>query len=152
MVASLLASFQTNLRKHLEKNHTEAYKAVEKKEEKKRQQHEKTKKAQSPKSPMSIESSLLGARPYDKGTVQYQNISRKLAIFIGTSNVPNSLVSNTEFRDFVEELNPKYDIPGRAAMSKALDLLLMGMKGKISAGLKDYGKIALTIDLWSKNV
>ena len=82
--------------------------------------------------------------------MRYQNISRKLAIFIGTSNVLNSLVSNTEFRDFVEELNPKYDIPGRAAMSKALDLLLMEMKGKISAGLNDSGKIALTIDLWSK--
>ena len=142
--------FPTNLRKHLEKNHTEEYKTVEKKEEKKKQQGEKAKKAQSPKSPTSIESNLLGARPCDKDSVRYQSISRKLAIFIGASNVPNSLVSNTDFRDFVEELNPKYDIPDRAAMSKALDLLLMEMKGKISAGLNDSGKIALTINLWSK--
>lgn len=62
--------FPTNLHMHLEKNHTEAYQALEQKEkEKKMHQLKKAKKAHSPKSPMSITSCLLGAKPYDKGSL-----------------------------------------------------------------------------------
>ena len=91
---------------------------------------------------MNIESCLLGSKPYDKATARYRNITRKLAIFIGTINVPNSIVSNDEFEDFIKELNPKYIVPGRTVMNKELDLLMQELKSKISTRLNEAGKIA----------
>ena len=34
-----------------------------------------------------------------------------------------------KFQEFVNELNPRYVVPGRTAMNKELDLLLQGLKG-----------------------
>ena len=79
---------------------------------------------QYPVSPQSIESCFLSKKPYDSSSTRYHSISRKLSILIGTSNLPNSLVTNVEFQDLVNELTPRYIVPGRTAMNRELDLLL----------------------------
>ena len=53
-------------------------------------------------------------RKYDMGNHKYQVITRKLAVFIGSSNVPNSLVENEEFKLLIEALDPQYQVPGRS--------------------------------------
>ena len=143
----------TNLRKHLEKSHSEAFKELEKKEEEKKQregQSEKAKKSKSPMSPQSIEACFSNKKPYDNGSARYCSISRKLSILIGTSNVPNSLVATVKFQEFANELNPRYVVPGRTAMNKELDLLLQELKGKIRSHLDEAGRIAIIIDIWTK--
>ena len=87
--------FPSNLPKHLEKSHSEAFKELEKKEEKKQREcrSEKAKKSKSPMSPQSIDALFSNRKPYDNGSTHFRRISRKLSILIGTSNVPNSLVS-----------------------------------------------------------
>ena len=56
---------------------------------------------------------------------------QEASILIGTSNVPNSLVTTVEFQEFVNNLNPRHIVPGRTAMNKELDLLLKELKEKI---------------------
>ena len=59
---------------------------------------------------------------------------------IGTCNVPNYLVTTVKFQEFVNELNPRYVVPGRTAMNKELDLLLQGLKGKLCKHLDTWTK------------
>ena len=42
---------------------------------------------------------------YTKDSEQYRAITRKLAIFVGSSNVANRLVDNLEFKDLVQTLD-----------------------------------------------
>ena len=126
---------------------------MEKKEEEKKQrecQSEKAKKSKLPISPKSIEACFSNKKLYENSSARYRNISRKLSILIGTSNVPNSLVTTVEFQEFVNELNPRYIVPGRTAMNKELDLLLQELKGKMCSHLDEAGRIAITIDIWTK--
>lgn len=152
--AKISGKFPTYLRKHLEKSHSEAFKELEAKEQEKKQRESQSERAaktrKSPVSPQSIESCFLSKKPYDSSSAHYHSISRKLSILIGTSNLPNSLVTNVEFQDFVNELNPRYIVPGRTAMNRELDLLLEELKGKMCSHLEEAGKIAITIDIWTK--
>jgi hypothetical protein len=43
---------------------------------------------------------------YDRESPQYKEISRHLAVFVGGSNVSNSIVENTKFIQFIEALKP----------------------------------------------
>ena len=36
-------------------------------------------------------------RKYEKTSTQWQDVTRKMALFIASSNVPNSIVENAEF-------------------------------------------------------
>lgn len=97
-------------------------------------------------SPKSIEACFLNKKPYDTGSARYHSISRKLSILIGISNVPNSLITIVEFQKFVNELNPRYVVPGCTVMNKELDLLLQEPKEKICSHLDEAGRIAITVD------
>jgi len=45
-------------------------------------------------------------RKYDRGGGRYQYITSKLAVFIGSTNVPNSILENAEFHSLLEAINP----------------------------------------------
>ena len=65
------------------------------------------------KSRQAAITSMLHVQPLFKDSMRYKDITRKLALFIGTANVPYSLVENLEFRDLLLELQPCYLPPGR---------------------------------------
>ena len=58
---------------------------------------------------------------YTKNSHQYKAITRKLAIFVGSSNVANRIVENLEFVDLLKTMDPRYPVPGRTALSKELN-------------------------------
>ena len=74
---------------------------------------------------------------------------RKLAIFIGTSNVPNSLVENLEFCD-LNTADPRYTPPSRTVISKEVEKILIELKAKIGCYLRHVKKVSLAADVWSK--
>jgi len=43
-------------------------------------------------------------RKYDRGGGQYQSITHKLAVFVGSTNLPNSIVENAEFHSLLNIL------------------------------------------------
>ena len=49
---------------------------------------------------------------------KYKAVTWKLAIFVGSSNVANTIVENYEFVDLLEALDPRYPVPSRTARSK----------------------------------
>jgi len=88
---------------------------------------------------------------YGKDNKQYKAITRKLAIFVGSSNVANSLVENLEFKDLLHTLDPRYPVPGRASIHKELDKILTELKAKMSVHVQSANAISLCCDIWSKN-
>ena len=80
----------------------------------------------------------------------YQSLLWKFALFVATSSSPTSIVENKEFRCFLKELNPRFNPPSRSAIDKEMSKLLTELKRRISASLEEGGKIALTINIWSK--
>ena len=68
---------------------------------------------------------------YPKDSNQYKAITRKLAIFVGSSSVANSIVENLEFVDLLNTINPRYSVPGRAAIHRELDLVLIELRANI---------------------
>ena len=78
---------------------------------------------------------------YSKDSHQYKAVTRKLAIFVGSSNVANTIVENYEFVDLLEALDPRYPVPGRTALSKELNCVLIELKAKITTHLESANKM-----------
>ena len=76
--------------------------------------------------------------------MKYKEITRKLAIFVDSSNVSNNIITNTEFSDLLTTADPCYTIPGRAALSKEIDRVLIDMKSKIGSYLQEARKVSVS--------
>ena len=110
--------YPTNLRAHLRKCHPKEYEEVQEKEKVKENEKEKTKKklqttaGAGPSTQYGIQPTLVATlqmkKKYSKESENYRKITRKLAVFIGTSNVANSIVESPEFHEFVSELDQQY--------------------------------------------
>ena len=87
---------------------------------------------------------------YGKDNKQYKAITQKLAIFVGSSNIANSLVEKLEFKDLLHTLDPQYLVPGRASIHKELDKILIKLKAKMSVHVQSANAISLCCDIWSK--
>ena len=99
---------------------------------------------------LTLAESLKSGTYYTQSSLQYQAISRKLATFIGCTNVPSSIVENIEFCDFVHTLDRCYSVPGRVCIGKELQKLLIELKAKIGSFLEEANKISICADIWSK--
>lgn len=55
---------------------------------------------------------IAGGRKYGYGSEKYQCITKKLAIFIGSTNTPISIVEDDTFKSFTLSLDSRYDVPG----------------------------------------
>ena len=99
---------------------------------------------------MTLAESLRCGTYYDKSSARYCDISRKLAIFVGTTNVPYSIVQNLEFQDLLSTLDHRYHVPSRAQMTKDLENVLIELKSKIGTFLEEANKASICADIWSK--
>lgn len=146
--------FTTNLKRHLEKRHTEEFRKVEKaeKEKLKKRTSNVSSKVEIPKDnrQRSLDD-LMKRNAYQRHSKKYNALTRKLAICVATTNMPNRITDNEEFREFVEELDPRYTtMPRRAALDKEIEMILVEIKQKIKALLQTARKVNLTVDIWNK--
>ena len=88
--------------------------------------------------------------PYDPQSTKQKSITKKLAIFVGTSNVPISLVENVEFQELLCKLDSRYQTPGRFKIAKELDMLYSNLKEDLRKSLDSAERISLCADIWSK--
>ena len=77
-------------------------------------------------------------------------VKKKLAIFIGSTNVPNSIVENLEFKDLLHAMDSRLIVPGRSVVGKELDKVPTELKAKIGSYLLEANKMSVCIDIWSK--
>ena len=96
--------YPTKLKNHLRIAHPEVYVALLEKEETERKskaEKEFERKAASLKvsHQLTLAESLKSGQTYEKSSRRHAEITKKLAIFVGSSNVPYNIVENLEFRD-----------------------------------------------------
>ena len=94
--------------------------------------------------------SMLSRTPYSKDSVKQKRITEKLAIFISSANVATTLVEDQEFCEFLHEMDARYIVPGRTAITTELSKAVLKLKRNISKELKSARKINLCCDIWSK--
>ena len=150
--------FTTNLKLHLKKEHAEEYKLLEeeekKKKERKRNNKRKAKSNYASSNLFSQQTNLTDIarqkKMYEVHSVKQRSITKRMAIFVGSSNVALSLVENVEFQELIHELDPRYQVPGRFKIGKDLDLIYSKLKRDLTESLNSAEKISLCADIWSK--
>jgi len=70
-------------------------------------------------------------------------ITRKLAIFVGSSNVANRMADCVEFRELLATLDPRCPVPARTAIGKELSRVFKELKAKIAAHPESANKVLL---------
>ena len=99
---------------------------------------------------LTLTQSLSASKQYKKESERYQTITRKLAIFVGSNNVTNSIVESAEFIDLLHVLDSKYKVPGRKVVGQETEKVLIEIKAKASAFLQEARKVSICADIWSK--
>ena len=61
---------------------------------------------------------------------KYKVITQKLAIFVGTTNVSNSIVENLAFKDVLHTADPWYKVPSRTVVGKELENVYIELRAK----------------------
>jgi len=95
---ALAGKFATNIKNHLKKSHPKEYQQVLRKEETMAQEKVSKKSKTLPRSQESqVTLGEAFQRKYDTKSQRCQLITRRLAVFVGSTNIPNCLVENREF-------------------------------------------------------
>lgn len=148
---TVAGKWPTNLKHHLQKYHPKQYDVVLEKEKELKAQKVKPKvKKPTLSGQLTISQAFEGKPQYTQESDRYNQITKKLAIFIGSTNVAISLVDNAEFRSLLRTLDPRYPVPGRKLMGKKLDKLILEMKGNIQQFMSTAQRFSLCADIWSK--
>ena len=142
---SVPGKFPTDLKQHLKKHHPKQLQEVLDKE-KEQKAKPKGKKPIGP-GQLTITQALEGKPLYGKDSDRYHKISKRLAVFIGSTNAAISLVDNPEFRSLVGTLDPRYPMPGRTLMGKKLDMLVAELKGNIQQYMSTAQRLSLCADI-----
>ena len=121
----IAGKYPTNLKQHLRKSHRNEYSQVLEIESSAKKTNEEAKsrkfsishKAEAMAGrQLTLSQSVASGKHYVEGSDRYQQITRKLAIFIGGSNIANSVVESVEFRDLLLTLDSRYKVPQRTAI------------------------------------
>lgn len=141
--------FASNLKNHLKRQHKEEYQKFE--EEERNRTGIKRKRAETGAS--SSQQTLTEAFKqdlYPENSRRQLAITRKLALFIGATNVPLSLVDCPEFRDLLKEMDKHYRIPYRKKLGQQIGNVYEDLRKKISKVLTASRKLNICCDIWTK--
>ena len=144
----LKGAFATNMKKHMKQQHQEAYQAYLEKESESHVETEVRKTTDSMRQ-TSIRNAIKPAL-YPKDSKKQQEITKKLAIFVGATIVPLSLIECPEFHDLLKELDKHYDIPGRKKLGKNIDAVYNNLKQSIIAIFSKVKRVSISSDIWTK--
>ena len=110
----------------------------------------KEKKGELVKGQATLQQAFAGQSAYGKNSDRYHFLYKKLALFIGCTNLPIRLVENDKLRGLIAVLDPRYEVPSRTLANKHLDALMEELKGSIQQHLLAAQRISLCADIWSK--
>ena len=92
----------------------------------------------------------LNGTMYKKDSDQHKLLTRKLAVFVGSSNIANRIVESLDFWDLLHCLDHRCQVPGRAAVKKELLQVMIELKAKASSYIQEANKVSICADIWSK--
>ena len=82
---------------------------------------------------------LKGVRKCSVDSERQKSITKELAIFLGSTNTPISIVENDRFKKLIQTLDNRYELPGRGKMGKDITVITK-MKEVISSYLQGRRK------------
>ena len=144
--------YSSNMKKHLKMYHKADFHKFEQEEGERKIAESSMKKKDSTlvsHSQMTIKQALK-SNLYPKDSKKQLAITRKLAVFVGATNAPISVVDGSEFHDLLKELNEQYEIPGRKKVGKEIEKVYTELKHTISLVLQNAKRINVCCDIWSK--
>ena len=126
--------------------------------EKKKQERDNEAKMRQPKKAKAQQSSLAAIpqsskwepHRYDKNSPVYRKITEHLAFLVGITSVPNSIVENEAFRNLINQLDPRYAVPGRKTIGKEISKLAESMRANIMTHMSSARVIHFCVNSWSK--
>uniref|UniRef100_A0A1X7VJY0 BED-type domain-containing protein n=1 Tax=Amphimedon queenslandica TaxID=400682 RepID=A0A1X7VJY0_AMPQE len=139
--------YPTNLKKHLKQSHPNEYRQFEQNErERMSEDVEKQKRDQSTSSHISLSEFAVRQKPYDKESQRNKLITTKLAIFVGATNIPLSIVECQEFRDLMYEMDKRYSEPQQKKIGNEVEKVYVGLKERIRSTLESTRRISICAD------
>lgn len=133
----------TNLIKHLKRHHVNEYREYE----------ESSKEDNTRWRQVSLADSFQKLTKLPADNIKAKGITAKLLNFIVLDDQPLSVVENVGFRDLMEHLQPRYNLPSRKYLSEtALPELYNQVSTKLAAELKGVADLSFTTDIWSSDV
>lgn len=87
---------------------------------------------------------------YNEKDKKQASLTRRLAVFIGATNQPLSLVENEEFRELMVEADPRFVIPHRKKLHLEIEKVVCELKFKLADNLKQSRMMSLCTDIWSR--
>lgn len=92
----------------------------------------------------------LFTQKLDHKSPRAQRITAKIAKYICRDLRPYQVVENAGFRELIEELEPRYEMPSRPHFSeKCIPALYENVKSNIQATLSQADRVAITTDGWT---
>ncbi|XP_075719862.1 E3 SUMO-protein ligase ZBED1-like [Rhinoderma darwinii] len=136
----------SNLAKHLADNHPDLYKEL-----KSRQKQNSTSTTPSSSSSQATIVSVLDRnRKYGKDSKEAQRLNRAVAEYICMDQVPIFTVEKSGFRNLIQQLDRKYDLPGRNYfMYTEIPQLYSEIQRAVEAQLASVPFFACSTDLWT---
>ena len=71
-----------------------------------------------------------------------------VAIYVGATNAPYSVVKNKHFKAMLEAFNAHYHAPGSTHLLHVIDGVILEMKRGIQSTLSNARKINFCADIW----
>ena len=145
--------YPTNLKGHVRKFHPTEYQEMLKKEGAVSEKKQKRKSGKAALCGPLKDQPVIAecfVKKYERGSERYQKITRKLAMYVASNNVAISVVENEDFMSLIGALDSRYGLPGRTALNKEIDKLVLEMNEKVSKYISEAKTVHLCADIWTK--
>ena len=127
---------------HMEKHHPNEYKVI-------RPTPVVCKKKQ-PSNQLSLKQIIERKQKYPKSSPKHKALTRLVTRFVCSAMLPIHIVDNKDFRQLIENLDCKYDMPGRNHFRyDAIPALYNEVRSEIEKELSEASSFSLTMDAWS---
>lgn len=111
---------------------------------------EDTKPSDTSQTPVSEYFTGSSCSKYSLNDPRQIQINEALTLFIAGDLISLSVVESQNFKNLIEKLNPKYQVPSRKTLTtKLIHEKCSEMRNDIKHKLKSAQNICLTLDLWS---
>ncbi len=151
---SIKGKFPTNLKGHLKNKHQAMFKELEEKEVRKNEEKAAKSRTKSKStftgSQKNLHEIIQGGKKYNTNSERHRSVTKQLAIFIGSTNVPISLVEKEEFKELVKVLDNRYEIPGRTKIGKEVNAVMKNLKKILCNYLQKARLVNICTDIWTK--
>ena len=139
----------SNLVSHLKNHHPKEHSIVAK--ARKAKISEKSNDSGEPKTrQVTLSEAVERTQHYVRSSKRRQEITTSVTKFIAKEMMPVSVVEREGFKEIVQKLDPRYEVPSRKYFSKnALPSLYTATREKILESMKSLKYYSITTDMWS---